>query len=613
MEQAKSIQKAIQAIKQKEPVHIQFAGEGKLVFKRINPFLLVYRIPESGKDQMISALAKSEVSFLIGKEKDINFQSIVQPVVRQLIEEFGACLLIEIWREEDLEQDIAIHLSQKTALNIAEKLRKSLQGSDDPYIHLSIDLQKETKFPKPAGTEPLIDPQAPEFKQLLGLGLSIKPRYIDQHTGKPYPLILRSYRDTFSRSIRKSFLEFIRMHTSMKVSQFKMLGTTELQPLVWEIDRALAQESQRFDFLLLVSPINSHEAWLQFRKDKFMKTPRFQYRPMPIDPELVKRNLYNLRIEDLDDPTIAYLFRDKRKELDAMMTMLMDRGNTGFLHGSLQIFGNVDDKLLETAKAILVVYGGVNKSANTNTEMLNAQEFSKLAREELRFLQHQLPTLESGVRVREDISGIMVNRGILNISTHYRIEKSRALALLQHEVGTHIVTYFNGKSQPFKLFSLGVPGYEQLQEGLAVFSEFMVGGLTPERLRILAARVVAVHHMLAGNTFVDTFFLLVEDYEFDEETAFHMTSRVYRGGGLTKDALYLKGLLGIIEYIRQGRNLSALTVGKIREDYIPIVEELTQRGLLLAPVLKPRYLSEPYLHNISAITQGGNIFNLSKF
>ncbi|EEI89876.1 hypothetical protein HMPREF0765_4569 [Sphingobacterium spiritivorum ATCC 33300] len=69
MEQAKSIQKAIQAIKQKEPVHIQFAGDGKLVFKRINPFLLVYRIPESGKDQMISALAKSEVSFLIARKR----------------------------------------------------------------------------------------------------------------------------------------------------------------------------------------------------------------------------------------------------------------------------------------------------------------------------------------------------------------------------------------------------------------------------------------------------------------------------------------------------------------------------------------------------------------
>src|SRR5690606_40126583 len=82
-------------------------------------------------------------------------------------------------------------------------------------------------------------------------------------------------------------------------------------------------------------------------------------------------------------------------------------------------------------------------------------------------------------------------------------------ALIQHEVGTHIATYFNGKVQPLQLFSLGVPGYEKLQEGLAVFSEYMVDGLSNERLKILAARVICVRHMLMGNFFVDTFSLLV--------------------------------------------------------------------------------------------------------
>lgn len=52
---------------------------------------------------------------------------------------------------------------------------------------------------------------------------------------------------------------------------------------------------------------------------------------MPIDPDIIKRNLYNLHIEDLFDPSIAYLFRDKRKELDQMMTMLSERGKEGFL------------------------------------------------------------------------------------------------------------------------------------------------------------------------------------------------------------------------------------------------------------------------------------------
>jgi len=610
MEYNREIAKAITAIKQKEPVHIQFSKDSKLVLNRIVPLLVVYQIPPHGKDQMISALAKSEACYLVGRDTEIDIASVVSPIVRQLIDDYGACQLIELWQEDNMDADVAIHITQKTALAIADKFIKDLKANDQ-QLPLTIELKKGSKLPKPFESKPIINPLADEFKQLLYMGLAIKPQYIDLKTGKPYPLILRNYRDSFKRSLRKSFLEFIRLHTSLKVSQFRMLSTTELQPLVWEIDRSLASESQRFDFLLLVSPLNTHEAWLQFKKDKFLKTPKFRYRPMPIDPELVKRNLYNLRIEDLDDPTIAYLFRDKRKELDAMMTMLIDRGNEGFMHGSLQVFGNVNDHLLEIARAILIVYENSHPRSPHHADVLNATEFAKLAKEELHYLRQQLPTLETGVRIREDISGIMVNRGVLNISKHYEIERSRAVALIQHEVGTHIVTYFNGKSQPFKLFSLGVPGYEQLQEGLAVFSEYMVGELTRDRLRIIAARVIAVHHMLAGHKFSDTFFLLVDQYHFDEETAFHITTRVYRGGGLTKDALYLKGLLGIIDYIREGRDLSPLLIGKIREDYIPIVEELTLRGLILPPVLRPRYLCAPYLQNIDQIKKGGNIFNLS--
>ncbi|MCH5599357.1 flavohemoglobin expression-modulating QEGLA motif protein [Niabella ginsengisoli] len=60
--------------------------------------------------------------------------------------------------------------------------------------------------------------------------------------------------------------------------------------------------------------------------------------------------------------------------------------------------------------------------------------------------------------------------------------------MLQHEIGTHVVTYYNGKAQPLELFSIGVPGYEELQEGLAVLAEYLNDGLTNSRMRTLAAR-----------------------------------------------------------------------------------------------------------------------------
>ncbi|NIQ16470.1 MAG: DUF1704 domain-containing protein, partial [Candidatus Dadabacteria bacterium] len=69
----------------------------------------------------------------------------------------------------------------------------------------------------------------------------------------------------------------------------------------------------------------------------------------------------------------------------------------------------------------------------------------------------------------------------------------RVEALLQHEIGTHALTYFNGLSQPFKQLCIGLSGYEELQEGLAVLAEYLVGGLSKPRLRLLAGRVVAVN------------------------------------------------------------------------------------------------------------------------
>ncbi|ULT45989.1 flavohemoglobin expression-modulating QEGLA motif protein [Niabella defluvii] len=177
-------------------------------------------------------------------------------------------------------------------------------------------------------------------------------------------------------------------------------------------------------------------------------------------------------------------------------------------------------------------------------------------------------------------------------------QKKRAQALLQHEIGTHVVTYYNGKAQPLELFSIGVPGYEELQEGLAVLAEYMTGGLTASRMRTLAARVVAVQEMISGKSFVDTFNLLSDKYGFAPHSAFNICMRVYRGGGLTKDAVYLKGFLNIIDYIKKGKDLKHLLVGKIREDYLPVVQELIHRNILLEAPVTPRFLQEIFLQNL---------------
>ena len=218
--------------------------------------------------------------------------------------------------------------------------------------------------------------------------------------------------------------------------------------------------------------------------------------------------------------------------------------------------------------------------------------------------------LSTVVRIASDIEGVMVSRGVLNINKGFSVSKQRAPSLIQHEVGTHIVTYYNGKAQPLELFSIGVPGYEELQEGIAVLAEYLTGGLTNSRLRTLAARVVAVQEMISGKTFIETFSLLTDQYKFSPPTSFNICMRVYRGGGLTKDAVYLKGFLNIISYIKQGKDLKQLLIGKIREDYLPVVQELIHRNILKPAPITPRYLTSDFTEKLNLLKEDGSIFKM---
>ncbi|WP_164112529.1 MULTISPECIES: flavohemoglobin expression-modulating QEGLA motif protein [Sphingobacterium] len=595
------------AIKAKQPFHVQIPNIGKLVFSKIVPCIFIYRSPISAKDKMLSNLAKSQLASIIIQQNSADGVTLLRKIATSIQEQFGSCLLVEIWSGlPDQASDVAILVGQKGILPLAEYMHKNLQTEAQDIVS---EIQKLKELPHPPGCERIFSLKESLEKSIYIIGMSIRKSY-QLSNGEYLPILLRHYRESLGKILLRVFFEYVRLFTDQNPATFRFHLRKEITPNVFDIDKSLTTESQRFDFLLLVTPLNVPEAWESFKKSKFSKSPVFQYRPMPIDPDLVKRNLYNLRIEDIYDPTIAYLFRDKRRELDEMMSMLADRNTEDFMHGSLQVFGNVSDNLLQIAQSILTVIAHNSVPISREEERLNAKEFAQMAREEIAYLSSQAPDLHTTVRVRSDISGVMVNRGVLNIGADYQISPARAPALIQHEVGTHIATYFNGKAQPLQLFSLGVPGYEQLQEGLAVFAEYLIGGLSNQRLRILAGRVIAVRNMLMGHTFMDTFALLMEEHLFSDEMSFNITMRVYRGGGLTKDALYLQGLIELITYIKNGQDLKLLTVGKIREDYIPIIQDLIQRGYMNMPVITPRYLSGAYDEQLNFIKHEGSIFKL---
>lgn len=425
---------------------------------------------------------------------------------------------------------------------------------------------------------------------------------MDSETRNVFPLLERRLYSEFSEVFKKLVFDFVSVQTNHEIAGFQSLARRSVKPNVWEIDKQLVQIDEQVPFLMLVSPVNGNKAWKEFKKSGYKKCPALHYRMMPVDPEMLKRSLFNIRIEEIDDPTLHFLFREKRAEIDKMLTMLNERESRGFFYGSLQVFGSVSHNLLSSAEEILAMYPVTENNHQQNKEYYSVDEFKELAEKELEILQQQCRGMKTRVEVKDTIDNMMVDQGILNIPKKTKVRKERAQALIQHEIGTHVLTYYNGQSQPLNLLCSGVPGYEELQEGIAVFAEYLSGALSKSRMQTLAARVIAVDSLINDHHFTTTFELLTEKYNFPPKQAFYVTVRVYRGGGLTKDAIYLRGLLRLLQYLKDGNRLQPLLIGKIRQNYLPVINELIAREILKPIKLKPSYLdNEEALKKLSEV------------
>jgi uncharacterized protein (TIGR02421 family) len=364
--------------------------------------------------------------------------------------------------------------------------------------------------------------------------------------------------------------------------------TQQLGPAL-DIDTRLTEIERSVDLLLNTTPVNAAEAWADFERSDFRGVPTLRLRPLEFEPDLVRRDLYNLEIENVADPALHALLRTKRDEIARQITALEDRDTSRFVHGSLQLYGGITPSLASAAQELLATIPAQSPTAPSVT----AGAFAEAARAEIDRYRAAYPDFPQHIDVRDDISELMVSFGRLLIPEDATFRADRVEPLLHHEVGTHVVTYQNGARQPLKLLTIGLPGYDETQEGLAVLAEYLTGGLDPRRLRVLAARVVAVDKMLDGAEFLDIFESLRAEHQIPRKTAWIIAIRVVVAGGSVKDAIYLRGISRLLEAFAEGVNLDALLVGKLALDHIPLIQDLLDRGVLQPPWVRPRWLDVP--------------------
>jgi uncharacterized protein (TIGR02421 family) len=355
------------------------------------------------------------------------------------------------------------------------------------------------------------------------------------------------------------------------------------------IDARLAESERSVNLLLNTTPVNAAEAWADFERSHFETVPTLRLRPLDFEPDLVRRDLYNLEIENVADPALHSLFRAKRDEIVRQITALEDRDTSRFLYASLQLYGGIARPLASAAEQLLETI----PAQSPTTSSVTAGVFADAARVEFDRYRAVYPDFPAHIEVREDVSDLMVSFGRLLIPEAATFRADRVEPLLHHEIGTHVVTYQNGARQPLSLLRVGLPGYDETQEGLAVLAEYLAGGLDPRRLRVLAARVVAVDKMLTGAGFLEIFDSLRADYRIPSRTAWSIATRVVVGGGSVKDAIYLRGITRILDALAEGGGLDVLFVGKMALDHIPLIQDLLDREVLKEPWVRPRWLDVP--------------------
>ncbi|MEZ4936637.1 MAG: DUF1704 domain-containing protein [Crocinitomicaceae bacterium] len=170
-----------------------------------------------------------------------------------------------------------------------------------------------------------------------------------------------------------------------------------------------------------------------------------------------------------------------------------------------------------------------------------------------------------------------------------KFTRTQINALIEHEIGVHMVTTMNSDQEELKIFSLGMPKNTMTQEGLALLSEYMSGNLTISRLRRLAHRVIVADMMCSGADFMDCFTYLREQ-GVGPHDAYTVVTRIFRGGGFTKDFLYLRGFVKLYQFWDEDNDLTPLLVGKTSLEFYDTIKEMIDRKM----IQKPKYKTLSY-------------------
>jgi len=415
------------------------------------------------------------------------------------------------------------------------------------------------------------------FDNTLVLPTEIKKVFMDETSGELYPLVLEELKTGFKTAISETAAFFVRKYGKRKKTQKSDMLSSTIDIEALKVDKILFSLCKGIETLNFINPINLISQRNKFLNKNSNVAPVFNYKQLNIDPYKFREHLYNLPVSDINDADIQQLYRHVIDNLANKIDLLATIGTDDFVYNSLKYYGEPNVNDIANARFILHLN---DDALDEETTLLNADSAIAYFREQAKIWGLQCK-IEKSAKL---VSKAMVNneKSLLVINKEAEFSEKELHAFAYHELGIHMLTTINAKSHQLKVFSLGLTGNTHTQEGLALYSEYCSGSLTIKRLKTIALRVIAVQYMLEHRDFVKTYHTLMNEFKIDEQQSFTLTTRVYRGGGFTKDYLYLKGFRDITKLAKEGP-VDNLLIGKTGLLDFNIISEMVERGMIAKP------------------------------
>ena len=528
----------------------------------------------------------------VSYDKHLRYYRLLEALVAPIRCRFGGCLVIDLhsynWQIRQ-HQDAPVfnlgtaQLDLRSWSRLTKVLENELAAIKLPNLETTV--ARNTVYQGRGFQTTFIRERFPKTPVIP---LEIKKIYLDERTGELFPLVIESLKKGLHQAILDTASYFSKYlgHANYKRSA---LLSSAIDPIVFKVDKALYRLAKDIDTLHYVNPINIQQEKRHFLARKGYE-PSFHYLQLRIDPYDFREQLYKLPVSQISDPSLRALYRGVVDSYAIKVELLTKVGTPQFLYNSLRYYGEPSPN--DIANAQFLLHASELPGSEKEPEEIEADAVKSTMEQAAQDFGLDCPVILSTRLVAKAM--VDNTRQALLINRNAKLTHTELNALIHHELGVHMATTKNALKQPLHVLKLGLPGNTFTQEGLAILAEYVSGNMELSRLKQFALRVLTVDMMLKGMQFSSVFNCLKEEYKLSNNDAFALTTRVFRGGGFTKDYLYLGGFRDMVSLYRK-RDIIPLFIGKTSSQFLDTVTELIERKIFLPPQFISKAITTPRL------------------